>query len=249
MKRSYYSNYAKKFVAENDDKILGELVKNHVFNLNDLQKNAWIQELEILKNLLRSKDNVYICLEYSIPRMGKRVDAILIIRNIIVVIEFKIGSDKYLNADIDQALDYALDLKNFHEQSHNKIILPVLVSTEAENIENDISKYNDDIYRPIKLNKHNTQYIFTCVDSIDCTHQNIDFLQWVNSIYKPTPTIIQAAQALYNGHNVSEISRSDAHTHNLQETSNEILNALKHSKINSTKSICFITGVPGAGKL
>ena len=248
MKRSYYSNYAKKFVAENDDKILGELVKNHVFNLNDLQKNAWIQELEILKNLLRSKDNVYICLEYSIPRMGKRVDAILIIRNIIVVIEFKIGSDKYLNADIDQALDYALDLKNFHEQSHNKIILPVLVSTEAENIENDISKYNDDIYRPIKLNKHNTQYIFTCVDSMDCTHQNIDFLQWVNSIYKPTPTIIQAAQALYNGHNVSEISRSDAHTHNLQETSNEILNALKHSKINSTKSICFITGVPGAGK-
>ena len=159
MTRAYYANYTTEFINTDDAKILGELVRNHAFNLNDLQKNAWIKEVTILKDLLRGQNNVYLCLEYSIPRMGKRVDAILIIKNVVVVIEFKIGSNSYLNADIDQALDYALDLKNFHEQSHDKVILPVLVSTEADEIENKIDKYNDDVFKPIKLNKYNSFFI------------------------------------------------------------------------------------------
>ncbi len=248
MNRAYYMSDAAEFIDTDDSKILGELVKNHAFNLNDLQKNAWIKQVSILKNLLLGYSDVYLCLEYSIPRMGKRVDAILIINNVIVVLEFKIGSNSYFNADIDQALDYALDLKNFHEQSHDKVILPVLVSTEADKADNKIVSYNDDVYKPIKLNKHNIEDIFTFVDTMQPSYQKIDPLSWINSIYKPTPTIIQAAQALYTGHNVSEISRSDAHTYNLHETTDEILNVMKYSKINRTKSICFITGVPGAGK-
>ena len=248
MTRAYYANYTKEFINADNEKILGELVKNHTFDLNDLQKNSWINEVAILKDLLRGKNNVYLCLEYSIPRMGKRVDAVLIIKNVIVVIEFKIGSNSYLNSDVDQALDYAIDLKNFHEQSHDKAILPVLVSTEADQIENKIDKYNDNVFKPIKLNKYNIQDIFTFVDLIDPSYQSINSQEWINSTYKPTPTIIQAAQALYTGHNVSEISRSDAHTYNLHETTDEILNVMKYSKINRTKSICFITGVPGAGK-
>ena len=155
MNRSYFSDYTSSFLNLDESIILGDLVKHHQFNLNELQRNSWIKEISILKTSLLDHQNSYICLEYSIPRMGKRADVVLLIDNIVVILEFKVGSSTYNSGDLDQALDYALDLKNFHEQSHDKIILPVLVATDAENTNNELKKYDDDIYLPIKLNQHN----------------------------------------------------------------------------------------------
>jgi len=76
----------------------------------------------------------------------------------------------------------------------------------------------------------------------------IDINNWENSIYKPTPTIIEAATALYKNHNVEDITRHDAGAENLTVTSTCISAIIDNSKNNSEKSICFITGVPGAGK-
>ena len=76
----------------------------------------------------------------------------------------------------------------------------------------------------------------------------IDPIQWESGRYQPTPTIIEAAMALYNGHSVNEISRSDASAINLSMTSDTISKIIKISKEKSQKSICFVTGVPGAGK-
>jgi hypothetical protein len=227
---------------------LGELVSNHTFNLNELQRNSWIKEISILKLSLEDHYNSYICLEYTIPRMGKRADAVLLVNNVVVILEFKVGSNTYNSGDLDQVLDYALDLKNFHEQSHDKVILPVLVATNGPDENNDLNKYDDDIYLPIKLNQHNLSKVFHYVNRINSSNEIIDPIEWTKSIYKPTPTIIQAAQALYRGHNVSEISRSDSHAFNLDATAQEIFNVIEYSKMNKKKSICFITGVPGAGK-
>ena len=248
MKRSYFSDYTSNFLTADESSILGELVRSHTFNLNELQRNSWIKEISILKLSLEDHYNSYICLEYSIPRMGKRADAVLLVNNVVVILEFKVGSSTYNSGDLDQALDYALDLKNFHEQSHDKIILPVLVATDAENTNNELKKYDDDIYLPIKLNQHNLSEVFEFINRINSSNEIIDPIKWINSIYKPTPTIIQAAQALYTGHNVSEISRSDSHAFNLDATAKEIFNVIEYSKMNKKKSICFITGVPGAGK-
>jgi len=190
-----------------------------------------------------------IYFEYSIPRMGKRIDTILIINHILFILEFKVGESEFPSHAIDQVMDYSLDMKNFHETSHNKVIAPILISTNAELPFSEISFpiHNDGILYPIKSNgellKDIIENILTFIDG-----SSIDIPEWENGRYSPTPTIIEAAMALYSGHSVEEISRSDASAINLKETSNVICEAIERSKSRSRKTICFVTGVPGAGK-
>jgi hypothetical protein len=181
--------------------------------------------------------------------MGKRIDVICIIRQVIFVLEFKIGEKHFLNNDIDQVMDYALDLKNFHQTSHNQFIAPVLIATEAGNITPIISitPQNDKLLFPIKSNANFLKQLLNSV--LDFTEGAvIDSAQWESGRYSPTPTIVEAAMALYRGHSVHEISRSDASAKNLSDTSDAISEIIQYSKRNSQKTICFVTGVPGAGK-
>ncbi len=248
MKRSYYANTIKQFLQDSDSSILGELVQHHEFALEDLQKNAWIKQIQILKQLFtKHTENTFILFEYAIPRMGKRVDVILLIKGTIFVLEFKVGEKKYSNYAIEQALDYSLDLKNFHQQSHHRQIIPIVVATEAPPSPNTLTSYDDLVYWPLKANKNNLKTTLL-ETSAQIPERTIDFTVWQESVYKPTPTIIEAAQALYKGHDVREISRSDSGAINLSRTSAAIADIIDHSKKHNQKSICFITGVPGAGK-
>lgn len=245
--RSYYSNSINNFLEDSESKILGELTRNHSHTLESLQRNAWISQIKILKDVFKNDTDGYIFFEFAIPRMGKRVDNIVIIGDLIFIIEFKVGDNKYEKSSIDQVLDYSLDLKNFHEGSHNQKIIPILISTHAKEKENKIQKYQDSLYEPLFANKENIyQVLSSCFSERGKT--NINPKKWQESIYKPTPTIIEAAQALYKGHNVKEISRSDSGAINLSKTTSCINRIIVDSKNNSQKSICFITGVPGAGK-
>ena len=247
MKRSYYSGYFPDFVSECNDSIFGKLARAHEFALEDSQKNAWVFQIDLIKTKLSSLNNGYIIFEYSIPRMGKRVDNIFIYDGIIFVIEFKVGDKHYHRYAIDQVFDYALDLKYFHEQSHLSPIVPVLVCTEAEPIENEFKKYDDLLLNPILSNKNTLDSQFKNA-SLQFKSQKIDPHAWESSLYRPTPTIIEAAQALYKGHQVKEISRSDAEAINLSLTSDCICEIIDETKQRREKAICFITGVPGAGK-
>ncbi|NOT76958.1 MAG: DUF2075 domain-containing protein [Cyclobacteriaceae bacterium] len=246
MQRSYYSNTIPGFLAENETKILGQLALNHHHALEDLQKNAWIKQVQILKESLKIFKQGKIYFEFSIPRMGKRVDNIIIINDVIFVIEFKVGDALYQKYAIDQVIDYCLDLQNFHEGSHSEKIAPVLISTKAPSIENTFEMVNN-LFLPIKSNQNNISQIISQAISLT-SGKTIDTEQWENAKYKPTPTIIEASQALYRGHSVSEISRSDSGAINLSRTTECINNIIEHSKKSSSKSICFLTGVPGAGK-
>jgi len=248
MKRSYYANTIKQFLQDSDSSILGELVRHHEFALEDLQRNAWINQIQILKQIFTGyTENAFILFEYAIPRMGKRVDVVLLIKGSVFVLEFKVGEKKYSNYGIEQALDYSLDLKNFHEQSHQRHIIPIVVATEAPPLHNILNSYDDLVYSPLKANKNNLKSVL--YDAFTHIPEEIlDFTAWQESVYKPTPTIIEAAQALYKGHDVTEISRSDSGAINLSRTSAAISEIISHSKKYNQKSICFITGVPGAGK-
>jgi len=248
MSRSYYSESVECFIKDDCKKILGQLVTNHHHrDINELQIQAWDKQIEILKDSLVGRRDAHILFEFSIPRMGKRADNIIIIRDIVFVLEFKVGSENYDKSAIEQVLDYSLDLKNFHSGSHDLKIFPIVVATNAIRAENEIEILKEHIYKPLLVNKHNLkEYLELC-----CCHGSsklIDFIEWENSIYKPTPTIIEAAQALYKGHSVEEISRSDSGAINLSLTSEKVNNIIEKSKANNKKSICFITGVPGAGK-
>jgi len=209
MIKSYYSNDISDFTAEDNSSILGKL--NSAYNLENLnikQTNAWEEQIEILKKNFTNFENGKIYFEFSIPRMGKRADNILVINGLIFILEFKVGSKTYDNSSINQVLDYSLDLKNFHDGSHNMKIVPILISTKANSLDNEII-INNDIYKPIKCNEDNLNTIITNILSLS-TSTTIDTLKWESSNYKPTPTIIEAAQALYRNHNVEDITRYEA---------------------------------------
>ena len=247
LSRSYYAKDIPAFLSDPDDNILGSLARNHSHSLEDLQKNAWIEQMKILKRQLADETGGHILFEYSIPRMGKRVDNILLLNGIVFVLEFKIGESHYPLYALDQVMDYALDLKNFHEQSHSKKIVPILISTNAPDYINVIQPFGDSVFEPLRTNKDS---LMNVIDWVSSEHKDrqLEAVAWQESIYKPTPTIIEAAQALYRGHSVKEISRSDGGAINLSRTSEAIGTIIDNSKLHNQKSICFVTGVPGAGK-
>ena len=145
MKRSYYSSYVSEFLQRDHYQIFGEITANDSFGAEDLQKNSWKQQIHILKLELSLFPEGRILFEYTIPRMGKRVDNILLYQGIIYLIEFKIGEHKFPNYAKDQVVDYALDLKYFHKESYNKLIVTILVSTEAQKHKRVISMMDGQI--------------------------------------------------------------------------------------------------------
>jgi hypothetical protein len=243
MLKSYYSESFSNFLTEDQESIFNKLCASNSHRvLEDNQKNAWKAQIKILKDALKDFKIGQVYFEFSIPRMGKRVDNILIIEDLIFVIEFKVGDTGYQKYAIEQVVDYCLDLQNFHEGSHYEKMIPILVSTKAEPIEN-IIQIDEKLFEPLKANKLNLPEVIT----LALEHSEgaaIDFLSWENSSYKPTPTIIEAAQAIYKGHKVKEISRHDAGATNLSKTTDCISEIIEKSKGNNRKSICFLTGVP-----
>ncbi|MCF8261280.1 MAG: DUF2075 domain-containing protein [Melioribacteraceae bacterium] len=246
IKRAYYSKPICDFRIDNRDSILGVLTNNHHYSLEEFQKNAWKYQIKTLQENLTSFSG-FIFFEFAIPRMGKRVDNILIIGDLVFVIEFKVSAKAHDNYAIEQVVDYVNDLKNFHEASHDAFLIPLLISTGAKRFKNDYSLINKNSLHPILSNSEDfATDIQKCLMHFSRTE--INPYKWLNSIYRPTPTIIEAAKALYRGHDVKEISSSEASRINLSKTQDSLLNIISHSKTRNTKSICFVTGVPGSGK-
>lgn len=248
MRREYYANTIEGFLASKDEEILGHLSSHHGFALEQTQRDAWLAQFEILRHSLCNFEGT-LYFEYSIPRMGKRIDVVLIIGSVLFVLEFKVGEKEYTSQALDQVWDYALDLKNFHEASHTVYVAPVLVATEATAAYPSVplSTADDRLFRPIRTNSALLEEIITRV-LLAAGTDPIDIQSWYQSRYCPTPTIVEAAIALYNGNTVEEISRNDAGAKNLSDTSSEISRIILESRANSRKAICFVTGVPGAGK-
>ena len=250
MERFFYSDSVENFLTTDDSSILGALAANNPFALESAQRDAWQEQVTVLKTtlvLLPVQGQIYF--EYSIPRLGRRADVILLLGPVVFVIEFKVGEKCYLSQAIDQVLDYALDLKNFHETSHECLIAPILVATKAGNRVISVMDtcHHDRVLQPIACNTYTLIAALTNVlDS--CQESATNPQSWQSGRYSPTPTIIEAATALYHGHSVVEISRHDAGAKNLTATTTEIDKIIAWARQNDRKAICFVTGVPGAGK-
>ncbi len=249
MNRFFYSDSVANFVASSEKEILGALAMENSFDLNDLQRNAWLYEIRLLKDILSDQTGGQIIFEYSIPRLGKRIDVVLLLHGIVFVLEFKVGAKKYLAKDKEQVWDYALDLKNFHEASQNLTIVPILVATKApDSAENPQfnRKDHNHVFEPILCNANSLKNVIETI--IERYADNVDLSKWTVSRYKPTPTIIQAASALYLNHSVKDITRHEAEDATVDKTIDSVMQIIEHSRENHEKSICFVTGVPGAGK-
>ncbi len=192
-----------------------------------------------------------IIFEYDIPRLGKRIDVVLLLRGLIFCLEFKVGKKEEFQAGIEQVMDYALDLKSFHLFSHDRKIVPILVPTRYKEYTTKFqpSVYNDDIYNPIITGEEHLQELIAKVlDHAEAERNDETIDNWLISPYAPTPTIIEAARTLYENHSVEEITRHEADKVSTDRTINYILDVIRQSKEQEQKSICFVTGVPGAGK-
>ena len=260
MSRCYYQASISDFINSTDDAIRGILTKN-AGDIIQEQNYAWDEEIRIMKHTLNDyrEEHGHIIFEYSIPRLGKRIDVVVLLRCAIFVIEFKVGKNNFTKQDQVQVMDYALDLKYFHEESLNLTIVPILIATETDKkhsnyqpipncISNDLLLYNtitENLYNTITGNSEQLNEIINRIISNlpDC--DTAWTTNWVNSRYSPTPTIIEAASALYHNHSVEDITRSES---DIEETTKSVLDIIRKTKERREKSICFVTGVPGAGK-
>ena len=244
---AFYAEPISSFLGQSNDHIRGVLSGQSPFADSPDQKDAWNSEIAILKKALEGMEG-FLCLEFDVPRIGSRIDAVVLSGGCIFVLEFKVGESAFHREAINQVWDYALDLKNFHRASHRAPIVPILISTLAQKGSSELSQpFADRVYEPITTNPENlTHLLCTALSNIDAVP--IDPYEWVSSPYQPTPTIIEAAQSLYSRHSVEAISRHDAGARNLAVTSKRVEELIKKAARDSEKHIIFVTGVPGAGK-
>ena len=249
--RCLYENSFNGFLAEDNHAILGLLCDKFHGSALTTTLEAWQGEIVIMKDLLSQLDGKEgrIIFEYDIPRLGKRIDVVMLFKGIVFCLEFKVGETNILESDIDQVLDYALDLKNFHKFSEDKIIVPILVATNHTSFSTDIktSGYDNRVVNPLVTGKSGLFNVLTSVLNAFPTEEPID-PNWIISPYAPTPTIIEAAKSLYENHSVTDITRHEADDAFTERTIAYILKVIKDTKERKEKSICFVTGVPGAGK-
>ncbi len=254
MRKFYYSETCSRFLRADDNAILGEMGALNEFDLTLEQRDAWQQEITVMKQVVRELGGEGdIVFEYTIPRLGKRVDVVLLFGGIVFAIEFKAGTNEFLVNDKEQVWDYALDLKNFHEESRDRIIVPILVATEAPDKACSagpglFSVYNDQVYYPLFANSARLLPTIQQILAKEGAQAPIDAHEWLYSRYNPTPTIIQAASALYMNHSVEDITKHEADKAGIDTCTDLILDIIRQSKARHQKSICFVTGVPGAGK-
>jgi hypothetical protein len=209
LRRAWYKAPIAHFLAASDNDVLAQLV-NSPFNLLQSQRDAWLEEVAILRNALAAHSGM-VYLELVIPRTGRRVDAVVLVRGIVLAIEFKIEAKEYLLIDCDQAFDYASDLKYFHEGTHHLAVVPVLVATAAKPTPLALAPHPTvpGLYKTACTNAAGLAAVIDRILS-SVPEARVDPALWEASRYCPTPTIIEAARALYAGHNVADISRSEA---------------------------------------
>lgn len=245
--RAWYGDSIEEFLKTHPDTILGQLSRNCDFSLLTTQKGAWLEQIEILRTELQGLTGS-VFLEFNIPRMGRRIDAVVLIGPVVFVIEFKVGESGFDRAAVDQVWDYSLDLKNFHEASHTISIIPILIATSAKkSTVVELSADADKVYRPVLINRADLRRIID-VALHEVTGHLINANHWASASYQPTPTIVEAARALYAQHSVEAIAHFDAGAQNLHVTSRQIEKLIDEAKTHKHKVICFVTGVPGAGK-
>ena len=251
MSRCLYNSSFEKFNNADNNSLLGILCDNYHGEALTTTREAWKGEISIMKEVLSEftgKDGI-IVFEYDIPRLGKRIDVVLLLEGIIFCVEFKVGESRILEADVDQVLDYALDLKNFHKFSQDHLIVPILVATNYRDTSTDIrmSVYDDRVVNPLVTGKAGVAKLIAEVLKRFPNEPPVN-PNWIISPYAPTPTIIEAAKTLYENHSVENITRHEADKVSTDRTIAYILDVIQSSKANQKKSICFVTGVPGAGK-
>lgn len=233
------------------DRLAGEATERGIPGTPE-QQSAWEQSVGILvetaKELLafEGNSNWGVIIEFELPRRAVRPDAVFLIRDVIVPIEFKVGSDRFDRGARLQAAEYARDLNDFHEASHGRAVIPVLVATKSQADDIDLSPsshpYRVQCVGPSSICKLLLAIRNERADSIE----QIAIAEWSSARYRPTLGILEAARDVYAGNQVREFSLSYAD--NLDATVDALRSLIEQARGEGKRFLCLVTGVPGSGK-
>jgi hypothetical protein len=259
---AYYRATVKDYLAATLESVQGKLSmgseSDGFFTIYGAQVGVWTKEIGVLKSALSNVATALpeakewcLLLEYPIPRRARRADAVLLAEDVVIVIEFKEGAGAFLRANQLQVEDYALDLRDFHAESRGRSIVPVLVGVDA--VPSDGLDLPNATGKPTKVRAAVPgtlpQVLASAYSEFHRVDRDaIDPPVWDNSNYWPVPTIIEAAEWLFAHHDVAHIAHSHADKEYIERTSQAILDAVEVAQSERQKLICFVTGVPGAGK-
>ena len=248
--RYYYSDSITDFLSRSTNEIVGDLTLASQHDINDETAQSWVEEIDTLREALEAysgRGSLYF--EYNIPRMGRRADVIVLIDGIVFVVEYKTAEQRFTREAMVQVWDYALDLKNFQEGCLDRILIPILVAPKEKDSHCHLTlkHFEDMVYEPLMVNRKKLPKMFGAVleGVVYKDKPTLSDDQWAKSGYSPTPTIIEAAIALYEENTVEEITK---HGGDIDKASEELCHIIDHCREKKRKAICFITGVPGAGK-
>lgn len=248
-KRYYYSDTITDFLNRSANEIAGDLALSYTSDINKETSNSWLSEIETLQaSLAKFSNRGSLYFEYNIPRMGRRADVIVLIDGIVFVLEYKTADQKFSNESSTQVWDYAIDLKNFQRGSLDRTIVPILVVPNEKNkrCKLELKPFEDDVYEPLWVNAERlSEAIDSILPATTPVWSQVEDDRWAKSGYEPTPTIIEAAVALYEEKSVEDITK---HGGDIDKASVELTKIIDHCRENRRKAVCFITGVPGAGK-
>jgi DUF2075 family protein len=253
-------NYAlAELLQADEDQVLGALTASvastGVQTTRTTQIDSWKQQIQVLRHTANELIKIHpasagwhLILEYELPRRQKRPDAVLLADDVILVIEFKVGACAYDASSRWQTEDYCLNLRDFHAESMCRSIVPVLCATAAPVSVNTVRLVVGRV-APIQLANALSlpDVLMAAYQDVSCADiSTLNPTRWIYSAYRPTLSVIEAAERLYGSHGVREISHSYAS--NLDATTDMLAKVIRDARVNGTRHICFVTGVPGAGK-
>ena len=205
------------------------------------QVAAWRGSFEVLQAALKEvvaadedAEKWTLVFEYELPREGgRRPDVVLLAKGNVLVLEFKEKSG-LLTADVDQVAAYARDLANYHQASHERPVIPVLIPTQREESE-EVGEIH--VVAPRGLAGWLQEL---------GTSSSIDADVWLESDYAPLPSVIQAARHIFANEPLPSVRR--AQSAGIPEVMNYLSEIVERAKRCGERHLMLVTGVPGAGK-
>jgi hypothetical protein len=259
---AFYRTNVGEFLNREASDILGQLnlqSRTAVSSLRVSTAVSWERTVSVLKaalaqviSTLPSAADWGLLLEYEIPRRDRRIDAVLLVGGLVLVFEFKTGESETGASAQRQAEHYAMELRDFHRESRGRRIVPIVVSHPLADMRPPIaSDMSDPVLSPLVAGDPTlAAAILYAVRSsaAEASAPQIDLRSWDESAYEPVPNIVEAAQMLYAHQSVRELSHAHAEAWNLTKTADVVVSTVARARREKLKVVCFVTGVPGAGK-
>jgi hypothetical protein len=253
--RAFYAASVREFLLTSPNSVIGVLSRRHVGfhrNAEAEQVRAWEREIEILRQAFAEvgpqAETWSLLIEIPLLRLGKRLDAILLAGDVVAVIEFKIGATRFETADRQQTEFYAQALRDFHEVARTRRIVPILCAELGPKRPINMALF-DGVFGLVEVNALTLGEVLRAIfQPVAGMEEPTSWFEFDTSAYRPTPTIVEAAQALYAGHQIADIGRGDAADAELQEAAAALKDIVEAAQNSFSKTVCFVTGAPGAGK-